>query len=242
MGFISTMTRRMRNNRLSRRLSTISTTGTTFHDEDSNLIKTISEPPSRGASMDSTSTFTQHSVPDPVLPSESPANRRQLDNMNMDGLFGDTHSDYTARTLARPGYPVLKLDMCQSSEPRRVLQGPLETEKTKNGKSKCSQKDWRADVGCFSSVEKGFMCREESVREKKRRKSVTGLLKRQCGLNRPSSVSRRRRSEISPKWFNYAGTEGECLVGVKNENWLETHLQPLEKRSNSLWGGLGRLW
>ncbi|KAJ5794678.1 hypothetical protein N7457_001277 [Penicillium paradoxum] len=143
MGLISTMTRRVRNNRLSRRLST---TSTKLHDEDANdLIKTLSGT-SRVPSMDSTSTIVYQN---PVVPSESPANRGLIKtkDMHVGSLFdqemASRSADRAARALAGQEYPVLRLDMCQSAEPRRALQEPLEM----GGMGKRRSRGWKEDYG-----------------------------------------------------------------------------------------------
>ncbi|CAI7586904.1 unnamed protein product [Penicillium discolor] len=184
MGFISTLSRCMRKNRLSKRLST---TSTKLHDEDSNdLIKTTSGTASTRASMDSTSTMVHNSFHEPVLPCESPANRMQIkpDNGNMRTLFDANTTpfqprDRATRALSRPAYPILKLD-CRSpvEAPRRVLQAPVEiTNKASDnfggypGKGASSVSSPVAAQKCFSP--------EKNVSEKKKEKmSMSALLKR----------------------------------------------------------------
>ncbi|KAJ5442028.1 hypothetical protein N7445_005035 [Penicillium cf. griseofulvum] len=228
MGIISTLARRIRNIRLSKRLST---TSTKLHDEDSNdLIKATSETASLRASMDSTSTMVHHSLHEPVLPSETPANRMQmrLDNGNMPTLFdGDISNslDRAGKTLSRVPYPILKLD-CRSpvEAPRRVLQGPLEEEEVKGG-----------ELGS-SATEKG-----SSPENVKKDRSMSALLKRHCGLNIPrSSISIKASSrDLSPRWLDSAGlTDEEGLVEKRSEKWVEASVQD-EKRRNSVWGSVG---
>ncbi|CAP98716.1 hypothetical protein E8E15_009874 [Penicillium rubens] len=255
MGIISTLTRCMRKARLSKRLST---TSTKLHDEDSNdLIKTTSETASlTRTSMDSTSTMVHHSVHEPVLPCESPANRMQIgtDNGNMRTLFDD---DSTANQMDRP---ILKLD-CRSpvDAPRKVLQGPLEV--GRNGslnKATENKAAWdrptegaggytgKDTSGCSSATtaQNGFE-REKGVSEKRDKRSMSALLKRHCGLNIPrSSISiKTSRSVQSPRGLDSAGfTEEEGLVDKRDEKWVDVSLN--EKKRNSVWGGvgLGRLW
>ncbi|KXG50102.1 uncharacterized protein PGRI_060690 [Penicillium griseofulvum] len=225
MGIISNLARRMRNNRLSKRLST---TSTKLHDEDSNdLIKPTSETASLRASMDSTSTMVHHSLHEPVQPSESPANRMQLrpDTGNMPTLFDENTSsslDRPGKTLSRPPYPILKLD-CRSpvEAPRRVLKGPLEGDEVKG-----------EELGCSS--EKGISP------ENGKRRSMSALLKRHCGLNIPrSSISIKTSRALSPRWLDSAGlTDEEGLVEKRNEKWVEASVQD-EKRRNSVWGSVG---
>ncbi|KGO65293.1 hypothetical protein PITC_015610 [Penicillium italicum] len=248
MGFISTLSRCMRKNRLSRRLST---TSTKLHDEDSNdLIKTTSETASIRASMDSTSTIVHHSFHEPVLPCESPANRMQIrpENGNMRILFdANTTStqptDRATRALTRPAYPILKLD-CRSpvEAPRRVLQAPVEIGREKNKhKTRENARDYPETK---TSAQKGFSPTEKCVCEKKDKKSMAALLKRHCGLNIPRSSisSKTSRGLQSPKWLDSAGVnDEESLVNRKNEKWVEAHE---EKTRKSVLGGVGfgRLW
>ncbi|KAJ5958744.1 uncharacterized protein N7479_005894 [Penicillium vulpinum] len=231
MGFISTLARCVRIKRLSKRLST---TSTKRHDEDSNdLIKTNSETASLArASMDSTSTMVHHTLHEPVLPSESPANRMEIrpDTGNVRTLFDEdatSTSHSSERTVGRPAYPILKLD-CRSpvEAPRRVVQGPLDMgDEVKGG---------------GTTAQRGFLPQKC---EKKDRESVTAMLKRHCGLNIPrSSVSIKTssRSLTSPKWLDSTGiTEEERLVDKQDEKWVEAGLQGAEKRRDSAWGSIG---
>ncbi|KAJ5317706.1 hypothetical protein N7508_002214 [Penicillium antarcticum] len=270
MGLISTLSRHMRNKRLSRRLSSQSSK---LQDDDSNdLIKPYSETASlRAESVASTSTMVHHSLHEPVLPSESPANRMTIrtDNLNMRTLF-DTSSHTTpisptsispmdnrpVRALSRPEYPVLKLDMCQAPFEPRKLAEPLETgprrahDTRKIGKSRgreCSSEsstDAEKDVDVVSPGKSGNV----NVKEKKRR-SMKGLLKKHCGLDIPrSSLSLKTRkspASASTRWLDSAGAgeDGdEGFVDVKDEKWLEAHLGLRGRRRNAIWGGsaLGR--
>ncbi|KAK4868150.1 hypothetical protein LT330_007348 [Penicillium expansum] len=256
MGFISTLSRCMRKNRLSRRLST---TSSKLHDEDSNdLIKTASETGSTRASMESTSTMVHHSFHDPVLPCESPANRMQMrpDNGNLRTLFdanipSNQPTDRATRALTRPAYPILKLD-CRSpvEAPRRVLQAPVEIGREKD-MSRTSENaaghpgKGASGVPSTTMAEKGFSPTEKYVSEKKDKKSMVALLKRHCGLNIPRSsisIKASSRSLQSPKWLDSTGvTDEEGLVDKKNEKWIEAQD---EKKRNSVLGGVGfgRLW
>ncbi|OQD65964.1 hypothetical protein PENPOL_c005G04522 [Penicillium polonicum] len=245
MGFISTLSRCMRKNRLSKRLST---TTTKPHDEDSNdLIKTTSGTASTRASMDSTSTMVHHSFHEPVLPCESPANRMQIrpDNGNMRTLFDanttpSQPTDRATRALTRPAYPILKLD-CRSpvDAPRRVLQAPVEI--TNNFSDNVGGYSGKGASGVSSPIaaQKCFSPAGKGVIEKKDR-SMSALLKRHCGLNIPrSSISIKTSSRglQSPKWLDSAEvTEEEGLVDKKSEKWVEAQD---ERRRDSVLGGVG---
>ncbi|OQE40370.1 hypothetical protein PENCOP_c006G00614 [Penicillium coprophilum] len=242
MGLISTLARHMRIKRLSKRLST---TSTKLHDEDSkDLIKATSETASlTRASLESTSTMVHHSVHEPVLPSESPANPMQMrpDNGNARTLFDvntTPHSpERASRSTSRPPYPILKLD-CRSpvEAPRKIVEGPFEmAEEVKGGALDCSS---------AITVDKDFSPYEKRVSEKKDRMSMSTLLKRHCGLNIPRSsisIQTSSRGVASPKWLDSAGlTEEERLVEKRNEKWVEG---VQDEKRNSVWGsvGFGRL-
>jgi hypothetical protein len=232
MGIISTMTHRMRNNRLSKKLSNSSTE---LQDEDSNdLIKTTWETASHTRpSVESTSTMVHHSFHDPVLPSDSP-NRLQLrTDMNMRTLFDQTPispPDRAKQALSNPEYPIFKLDMCQAPfQAPKVLQEPLEA------------KDWRnystsIKNGIHESSDCSSIATEKPQVPKKYRRSMTALLKKHCGLNIPRSSLSIKADSPSPKWLDSAGLrKDEELVDMKNEKLLEVHLQ--NGKRNSIWGG-----
>ncbi|KAJ5874717.1 uncharacterized protein N7529_003147 [Penicillium soppii] len=241
MGIISTLTRRMRNNRVTRRLSTSSTK---LEDEDSNdLIKTTWETASATRpSVESTSTMVHHTLQDPVLPSESPNRLRiKTDNVNMRTLFDQTPispTDRAKEALSNNEYPIFKLDMCQSPfQAPKKLQDPLET-KDWRGRSASIKNGAHKSAECSSSTSI-----EKHAVQKNNRRSMTALLKKHCGLNIPrSSLSIKRGNSPSPKWLDSADMkdEGE-LVDMKNEKLLEVHLQ--NGKRNSMWHvGFGRPW
>ncbi|CAG8895768.1 unnamed protein product [Penicillium egyptiacum] len=248
MGFISTLERCMRK-ALSKRLST---TSTKLHEDSNDLIKTTSETASLTTSMDSTSTMVHHSWHEPVLPCESP-NPMQIrtDNGNMRTLFDDDTTyqptDRAVKALARPAYPILKLD-CRSpiEAPRRVLQEPLGMSRDES-MSKATGAGGYTEKGALGSsattAQNGF--EEEFIAGKKDKRSMSALLKRHCGLNIPrSSISIKTScSTQSPKGFDSARfTDEEGLVDKRNEKWVDVSLN--EKKRNSVLGGvaLGRLW
>ncbi|KAJ5775517.1 uncharacterized protein N7511_000528 [Penicillium nucicola] len=269
MGLIATITRHMRNNRLSHRLSSQSTK---IPDDDKNdLIKPFSETTSlRAESVASTSTMVHHSLHEPVLPSDPPANRMAIrtDHLNTSTLF-ETSSQTTPisptdnramRALSRPEYPVFKLDMCQAPFEPRKLAGPLETGPKKKilhtrriGEGRGiarSLTDGDKGVNVVSSRKRdgGGVDVDVSVKEKRRRRSMKDLLMKHCGLNIPrSSLSlktRKSSASASPKWLDSAGVgeDGDKgFVEVKDEKWLEAHLGSRGRR-NAVWGGsaLGR--
>jgi hypothetical protein len=233
MGIISTMTRRMRNNRLSKRLSISSTKP----EEDSNdLIKTTWETASlTRPSVESTSTIVRHSQYDAVLPSES-TNRLQIrtDNMNMRTLFDQTPispTDRAKQALSSSEYPIFKLDMCEAPfQAPKVLQEPLETRDWRN-KSTSIKNGVHGSSDCSSTSTKKYV-----PKKNKNRRSVAGLWKKHCGLTISRSSLSFKADSTSPKWLDSAGLgEDEGLVDMKNEKLLEVHLQ--NGKRNSIWGG-----
>ncbi|CAG8920287.1 unnamed protein product [Penicillium salamii] len=104
MGIVSNMAHRMRNNRLSKRLSI-----TSSKDEDSNDLIKPTEAALARPSVESTITIIRHSFHD------SDSNKLQLQtntNMNTRTLFDRT--PISPDTLSPREYPMFKLDMCQS--------------------------------------------------------------------------------------------------------------------------------
>jgi hypothetical protein len=264
MGLISTIANSIRNKKVPRRLSSQSTK---LPDDDSkDLIKPYSETTSlRAESIASTSTMVHHSVHEPVLPSDSPANKlaNRTENLNKRTLF-DTSSHSTpisptspmdhraARALSGNEYPIFKLDMCQAEFRPRRLEGPLET----GYRGRVSDTTDVGEIGgggdsmseSLTDVEKDVVVspgkdENDKMKEKKARRSMKGLLKKHCGLNIPrSSLSLKTKSpaSASPKWLDSTGLgdDGdEGFIDVKNEKWLEAHLGLRGRRRNGAWGG-----
>ncbi|KAJ5350357.1 hypothetical protein N7541_008084 [Penicillium brevicompactum] len=224
MGIISTMTHRMRNNRLSKRLSISSSK---LEDEDSNdLIKPTETTCLTRPSVESTTTIVRHSFHE-TLSSDPPKKLHLQTNMNMHTLFDKTPvspGDRSAGAFSNPEYPVFKLDMCEAPfETPKSLQGPMQTG------------DWRDQS---TSIKNGYYKSSDcssitAVEEpKKEKRSMKTLWKRHCGLNIPRSSLSLKTSSSSPKWLDSAGVgDEEALVDMKNEKLLEVHLQN-RKKSN----------
>ncbi|KAJ5104742.1 hypothetical protein NUU61_002089 [Penicillium alfredii] len=252
MGFITSMARRMRNNKLSRRLSS---TQPRRGDESKDLIKSNSETVSfaQAESIESTSTIVHHSSHDVVQPSELPARKRlQGGDVKIQTLFDgiqtpDSVSSRTAKTLSRPEYPILKLDTVHSPHdtPTKKLQGPIETEeklKEKDGENKgsstgsgCSEKenqDGNEKEKKPSQVKKGSAA--------KNRRSMTAMLRDRCSVKMPrSSLSLKSlRSPSSPKWLDgHVITEDESPVEeMSHRKWGDKHSRKDWGRGMGVWG------
>ncbi|CAG7971368.1 unnamed protein product [Penicillium salamii] len=177
MGIVSNMAHRMRNNRLSKRLSISSSKD---EDEDSNdLIKPTETTSLARPSVESTITIIRHSFHD------SDSNKLQLQtntNMNTRTLFDRT--PISPGALSRE-YPMFKLDMCQSR-----FEGEPHLEKNDRH---------RVENGEKSDYSAG------AVDKKKR--SMKALLKRHCGLNIPRSSLSLKTSSSSPAWLDSGDDE-----------------------------------
>ncbi|KAJ5398120.1 hypothetical protein N7509_006233 [Penicillium cosmopolitanum] len=245
MGFISSVARCVRDNKLSRRLST-NNKPQRLEDDYNDLIKISSNTISlaRAESMASASTAVHHSAHEPTFPTaDSPIQHQQMTpaqlnlSIQMQNLFDngqllDDANNRAARALSRPEYPILKLDTVQSpfDTPPRKLQAPLETgEKMvldeskyfKNGYLKRQREEKSSDnVG----VEK-----ESGKKGSKLRRSMTGLFRKTYSFKLPRSpVSMKTlRPPASPRWIDVDASslaDKECLVSEKDEEkWLEAH-------------------
>ncbi|KAJ5637164.1 hypothetical protein N7490_007043 [Penicillium lividum] len=240
MGFISTITNSIRNNKLSRKLSTSKPNRPLY--EDSNLIKI----PSNTASLtraDSIASTIRHSNQDPIIPTESPTHRKRLTpaDLNLQSLLDnaealDPATRRTVRALSMPEYPVLKLDTVQSSfdAPVKKLQDPIDTD------GKWSRKNVRRTRSVrIGTVQDGTGNRNSGSKIKR---SMTGLLKSTSLKIRPSS---RGRVSANSKWLGSSSDRDDFLIDEKAElKWLE--LNGLSRRDTEfgIWNrnGYGRSW
>jgi hypothetical protein len=250
MGFISSVARCVRDNKLSRRLST-NNKPQRLEDDYNDLIKISSNTTSlaRAESMASASTAVHHSAHEPTFPTEPPVQHEQMSpaqlslSIQMQNLFDngqllDDANNRAARALSRPEYPILKLDTVQSpfDTPPKKLQAPIETgEKTaldetryfKNGYLKRQREEKSGDnVG---------MEKESGKKGSKLRRSMTGLFRKTYSFRLPRSpVSMKTlraptspTSPTSPRWIDVDASslaDEECLVSEKDEEkWLEAH-------------------
>lgn len=257
MGFISSISRSVRNNKLSRKLST-SKPNRPRYEDSRDLIKIPSNTASL-ARVDSVASTIRHSNQEPVMPTESPTHRKKLTpaDLNLQPLCEnaealDLATGRGVRAFSMHEYPILKMDTVQSpfDDPPRTLQDPFDGGE-KVGKRNKGNGGLCKDAKCANVKE-----REENGKSDRRsskdsgskiKRSMTGLLKRSTSFKIPrSSLSLKTLRSNSPKWLDGAGTtEEDYLVDEKAEmKWLE--LNELSARDPELaaWqgGGFARLW
>ncbi|KAJ5177161.1 uncharacterized protein N7482_003038 [Penicillium canariense] len=260
MGFITSMARCMRENRLSYRLSNAKPQR--LDDDANDLIETTSHPtsPAPAESIASSSTMVQHTSQEPVVPTESPAHRKQFAPMdwNIHTLFDevdtlDPATSRAIRALSMPEYPVLKLDTVQSpfDTPTKTLADAIDpeekspTQKRGGGKSDMFKKPRKSGRG----RNRKHMNTEEpgSGTGSKIRRSMTGLLKgRLMKVPRTPTSLKTLRNPNSPKWIDASSVaEEDFLDETDEEKWLEVNaLRRFQKRKSGFWTGEGmrRLW
>lgn len=257
MGFITSITRCMRESRLSRRLSNAKPQRL---DDDSNDLITT---PSRTASVAppesiaSASTMIQHSSHEPVVPSESPAQWKQLIplDLNIRTLFDEVDSLDAAtsraiKALSMPEYPVLRMDTIQSpfDTPTKTLDDPLDPGE-KGGHHQSSQNKADRSRKSLKSRE-GKRDRDDQPpatgRASRIRRSMIGLLRRRS-LRTPRTPTSLKtlRNPNSPKWIDGSSiVEDGSLDEKKGITWLEENgLRRFGKRTSGFWMGeeMGRL-
>ncbi|CEJ60030.1 hypothetical protein PMG11_08624 [Penicillium brasilianum] len=255
MGFITSMARCVRENKLSRRLSNAKPQR--LDDDSNDLIKTTSHTASvaPAESIASASTMVQNSSQEPVVPTESPAHMKQLDywDLNIRTMFDevdslDPETSRAIRALSMPEYPVLRMDTIQSPSdtPTKKLDDAIDpgeresSHRRKEGKSRKSR---------MSQDEKsrGDDQSQKSWTGSKMKRSMTGLLKRRSlKVSRTPSSLKTLRNPNSPKWIDSSSIVEEDTSDEKDEmKWMEANgLGRFDKKSNGLWTGEGmrRLW
>lgn len=265
MGFITSVSRCVRDNKLSRKLSS-SNKPQRLEDDYNDLVRYSSNKMSlaRAGSMTSGSTAVHHSH-EPIIPIESPTQNQkqplspaQLSlSMQMQALFDneqmlDFSNDRAARALSRPEYPILKLDTVQSpfDTPTKKLQAPIETGQKMSCESPSSLK--RNDLKRQreeEDTEKKAAEKGTGKKGSKLRRSMTGLFRKTYSFRLPRSpVSMKNlRSPTSPRWIDVDASslaEEECLVSEKEEEkWLEAHGIG-RGRDIGIWtgGGMEKTW
>ena len=267
MGFISSVSRCVRDNKLSRRLSS-NNKPQRLEDDYNDLVRYSSNKMSlaRAESVASGSTAVHQSSHEPVIPIESPTQNQQQQplspaqlslSMQMQALFDneqmlDFANDRAARALSRPEYPILKLDTVQSpfDTPTKELQAPIETREKMSNESPTSSR--RSDLKRQreeEDVEKKAAEKSTGKKGSKLRRSMTGLLRKTYSFRLPRSpVSMKNlKSPTSPRWIDVDASslaEEECLVSEKEEEkWLEAHGIG-GGRDIGIWtgGGIGKTW
>lgn len=258
MGFITSLTRCVRENRLSRRLSNAKPQR--LDDDSNDLIKTISHTASvaPAESIASASTMVQHSSQEPVAPTESSAQWKQLSplDLNTRTLFDEVDSldpatSRAIKALPMPEYPILRMDTIQSpfDTPTKKLDEAIDPGE------KCTQHQGSGD-----KTEKSRKSRK-SLEGKRRsdtqtqdvgrasriRRSMAGLLRRRSPKSPRTPISLKTlRNPNSPKWIDASSIAEEDFFDQNDEiKWLDAEgLRRFDQRSSGFWTGgrMGRLW
>ncbi|KAJ5716499.1 hypothetical protein N7493_008410 [Penicillium malachiteum] len=231
MGFISSLTRSICNNKLSRKLST-SKPHNPDYDDSNDLIKI----PSNAGSLtraDSLASTIRLSNQEPITPTESPTHRKRLTpaDLNLQTLFDNAEAldparSHAVRALALPEYPVLKMDTVQSPSDYtgKKLQDPIDTGDKGNGKKNLARrsKSVRGSVDRNKCENLGV---DKTESGSKITRSMTGLLRRGSSLKIPrSSLSLKTfRGSTPAKDVNRVSlTEDDFFLDEKAElKWLE---------------------
>lgn len=261
MGFISSLSRRMR---VSYTFSSLSTTHVHQDEDSKDLIKStpntaspIHEPDESTESTSPTSTTSStivHNSPTEVIqPSDSPQEVKPFGpaDLNLHTLFEngqtlDPAKDLIVSPLTVQEYPVLKLDttISPSDTPAKQLDAPvrLDPESKMIGRSKSMKgkftESWDGD-------EREDTPSPKETRSKLRR-SMTGFLKRGYSLkiSRTPTVSRTLKNKSSLSWLDSSSLMGDkWLVNDKETKWLEAH-GIKGGRDIGHWSGdgMGRAW
>ena len=237
MGFISSVTRRIRMNKLSRRLST--STPSRSSSDGNDLIKIASAATSDTDSHASSSTFVRHNL-EPVLPIDSSAQYQRLTpaDLNLQSLFDNAEvlepsTNRAIRALSTPEYPILKLDTVQSpldTPSTKTLQAPIETSGGKLGSDTRANGNLRHHL---HEEEKDGLANidvkvpgSEGGSGSRLKRSMTGLLRRTSKKIPRSSLSLKGlRAPLSPTWRGRASIvqDDGLLKGTAEEKWLEAN-------------------
>lgn len=248
MGFISSISRSVRNNRLTRKLST----SKPRYDDSRDLIKISSNVGSltRVTSHSLSPTIVQPPESETLFPPESPSRRKALSPADFDlqSLFDNAEaldpSNRAMKTLSMPpNYPIYKLDTvnshCQS--PKKHLQAPIETEEW----AASAKKGHRKSIMSRSDKRKSNMLGKNENSRSKIRQSISGfsdLLKRGSSVYMPrSSLSMKTlRSSSSQKWFDTGNNNSDDSLAKEEAEvkWLELNCAASEHtgRAFEFWG------
>ncbi|KAF3395701.1 hypothetical protein F1880_006698 [Penicillium rolfsii] len=253
MGFITSVARCVRENRLSRRLSNAKPQR--LDDDSNDLIKTISQTASvaPAESIASASTIAQHSSQEPVVPIESSTHTKQPApwDLNIRTLFDEVDSldpatSLAIRALSMPEYPVLRMDTIQSpfDTPTKKLDDavdPGENGVENHGRGDKAEHLKKPRKSREEKRTKDTQT-EESGRASRIKRSMTGLLKRRSLKvpQKPTSL-KTLRNPNSPKWIDSSSIAEEKVVGEEDDlKWLEANeLRRFDKRSSGFWTGEG---
>ena len=227
MGLISSLSRCVRDNKLSRSLST-SRKPRRLDDDSNDLIKTTSNTLSLApAESISSETATVRNDNDPVFPPESPHRKRlgpadlNLQSMLDNGHTLDVYNSRAARALSVPEYPVYKLDTTRAPrEPTKRLQAPMEASEKGGGKTNVQRAVSKKDRG-GKDYQNGLRSERGSFR-----RSMTGLLKKSCSFRMPRSRSKRiGPGDALSRWSDDSSSvaEEDRVQETTDQKWLEAN-------------------
>ncbi|KAJ6007555.1 hypothetical protein N7540_011531 [Penicillium herquei] len=235
MGFISSLTRSICSNKISRILST-SKQHNPHYDDSKDLIKIHSNTGSL-ARPDSIASTIRLSNQEPITPTESPTHRKRLTpaDLNLQILFDnaealDPATSHTVRPFALPEYPVLKMDTVKSPSDyteRKKLQDPIDTGDRRSGKKNMARrsKSVRGPVDGNKCGKSGTNSSGTTESGSKIKRSMTGLLRRGSSLKIPrSSLSLKtlRGSTPAKDLDQVSLAEDDFSLDEKTElKWLE---------------------
>ncbi|KAJ5737618.1 uncharacterized protein N7483_002743 [Penicillium malachiteum] len=196
MGFISSLTRSICNNKLSRKLST-SKPHNPHYDDSKDLIK-ISSNTGSLTRVDSIASTIRLSNQEPITPTESPTHRKRLTpaDLNLQTLFDNAEAlnpatNHAVRAFTLPEYPVLQMDTVQSPSDytERKLQDPIDTSDKWSGKKNMARrsKSVRVPVDRNKCGKSGMKSSGIIEPGSKIKRSMTGLLRRGSSLKIPRS-------------------------------------------------------
>ncbi|KAJ5992242.1 hypothetical protein N7451_007966 [Penicillium sp. IBT 35674x] len=252
MGFISSISQSIRNNKLSRKLST-SKPNRPRYEDSKDLIKI----PSNAASLtraDSIASTIRHSTQDPIMPTESPTHRRRLTpaDLNLQTLFDnadalDPGTRRTVRALSLPEYPVLKMETVQSpfDTPPKKLQDAFDTEGKWSGKRNVRRTTRRVKNEDGKTETDGVSKNPNRNSGSMIKRSMTGLLKKSTSLKMSRNSSKIRPASTNPRWLNSSSLTDDYFVDEKAElKWLELNGLSSRDTEFGVWNenGFGRPW
>lgn len=236
------MTRRIRANKLSRRLST--TTPTRRPDDDANdLIKVPSATTSlaRADSRTSTTTCVRHD-PTTILPTDSSTQHKWLtaSDLNLQTLF-DNAETLDALT-GSPDYPIVRMETVQSPSHMPPETSPAGAEMGE-GTSRASERlrsHLQEPEGNGNRARKGQEAEAESGSRSRLKRSMTGLLKRGSKRFPRSSFSLKSLGALTTPTAKGRDTpssvDEEGGHGMAEQKWLEANGLTRVTSGVPIWG------
>ncbi|KAJ5223429.1 hypothetical protein N7468_007971 [Penicillium chermesinum] len=249
MGLIRSITQSMRNNKLSRKLST--SKPRQRYEDSNDLIKipsnagSLTGEPARPPSP----TIVQQKETESIFPAESPSRRAPLSpaDLNLQSLFDNAETlDPNSRAMKAlsmpPEYPVYRLDTSKSptGSPKKRLQDPIETKENWGVRERAGR---RMSMMSRSDKRKSDMSGINENPRSKIRRSMNGVsefLRRNSSAQNPRSCSSLKtlRSGSSQKWLE-SDSDNDSLGKEQTElKWLEVNglSDPYTGRAFEFWG------